>query len=83
MYRSGSATRASPTASESGEVWSFAAALTQCSDRTAVHEPRGARGSARCTIRRKPVEYSGFRRRMSGLPLKDTTVLAGGANKIK
>ena len=51
-YRSGSATRASPTASESREVCSFAAALTQCSDRTAIHAPRGARGSARCTIRR-------------------------------
>jgi hypothetical protein len=32
---------------------------------------------------KKPVEYSGFRRRMSGFPLKDTTVLAGGAKKIK
>eukprot|EP00966_Prymnesium_polylepis_P085453 1978609-Prymnesium_polylepis.1 len=29
-----------------------AAALTQCSDRTAMHTPRGARGSARCTTRR-------------------------------
>eukprot|EP00966_Prymnesium_polylepis_P029989 697005-Prymnesium_polylepis.1 len=32
---------------------------------------------------KKPVEYSGFRRRICGFPLEDTKILAGGAKKIK